>query len=62
MSIIGKFYKVKEAADLLNISEETLWRWIRFGKVRAIRLPSGRYRIPESEITKVLGWEAGPPA
>ncbi len=54
MSTNGKLLKVKEAAFLLNVSRQSVWKWIKEGKMSAVKLPSGRYRIPESEVVKVL--------
>ena len=39
---------------LLNVSRQALWKWIKQGKIQAVKLPSGRYRIPESEVVKIL--------
>ncbi|NHV61182.1 MAG: hypothetical protein HA492_07285 [Candidatus Verstraetearchaeota archaeon] len=36
-----------------------MWKWVKEGKVRAVRLPSGRYRFPESEIKRILGEGSG---
>ena len=49
-----KLLKISEVAKILNVSRHTILNWIREGKIRAIRLPSGRYRIPESEVRKIL--------
>ncbi|MHA1835151.1 MAG: helix-turn-helix domain-containing protein [Candidatus Baldrarchaeia archaeon] len=55
MSKFERFYRVKEVCEILRIDRRTLWKWIKEGKIRAIKLPSGRHRIPESEIRKILG-------
>lgn len=39
---------------MLQVSEETIWRWVRAGKTKAVRLPSGRIRIEESEIRRIM--------
>jgi len=46
--------KVSEVAKILNVSRHTVLNWIRKGKMKAIRLPGGRYRIPESEVRRIL--------
>lgn len=44
----------KEAAKELDITTMTLWRWIRDGKILAVKL--GRYKfIPKSEIERLRG-------
>ena len=43
-----------EVAEVLGVDRHTVVKWIKEGKIRAIRLPSGRYRIPESEVKKIL--------
>ena len=35
-----------EAAEILGVDRHTIVKWIREGRIRAVRLPSGRYRIP----------------
>jgi len=49
-----KLMKVSEVAKILNVSRHTVLNWIRKGKMKAIRLPGGRYRIPESEVRRIL--------
>jgi nitrogen PTS system EIIA component len=43
---------VKEAAELLNVSEKTIYRWIRQGVVPTIKL-QGQYRFDRAELE---GW------
>ena len=47
-------YSVRIAAeDYLQISRETLYAWIRAGKVRAVKTRSG-YEIPYAELHRLL--------
>ena len=48
---------VKEAAARLKLNPETIRRWIRDGRIRAVSLGSDRagFRIPESEVLRLLG-------
>ena len=50
----GRLLKIREAAVLLNVSRQALWKWIKQGKIEAVKLPSGQYRIPESEVVKMM--------
>jgi len=43
-----------EVAKLLGVDRHTVVKWIKERKIKAIKLPSGRYRIPESEVKKIL--------
>jgi len=43
-----------EVAEILGVDRHTVVKWIKEGKISAIRLPSGRYRIPESEVRRIL--------
>lgn len=50
----NKVYKPSELASLLNVSHQAVLKWIREGRVTAIRLPVRGYRIPESEVERVV--------
>ena len=47
---------VRQAAERLGTHQDTIRRWLRAGKIRG-KMPGGTklgYRIPESEITRLL--------
>ena len=54
MPSFEKQFTLKEAGLLLHREPQTLIRWIKGGTVKAARLPSGRYLIPESEVLRLL--------
>ncbi|MCD6357883.1 MAG: IS607 family transposase [Thermoproteales archaeon] len=49
----------REACKRLGISFITLKRWIYSGKIRAVKTPTGRWMIPESEIEKIISGREG---
>ena len=53
----GKIIKFKTVTELLDVSVKTLQRWDAQGKIQVVRTPSGRRRIPESEVHRILGVE-----
>ncbi len=52
-----EFLSQRDACRVLGISYVTLWRWIREGRIKVVRSPSGRYLIPRSEIDRLKGEE-----
>jgi len=49
-----KRIKIKDVADYCMVSKTTVRRWIESGKLRAIRLPSGHYRINRVDYRSFL--------
>lgn len=47
------FLSLKDLAQDLNVSYWAVWRWVRSGKVRCIRLPSGTLRVPREELERL---------
>ena len=45
---------VAEVAKALRVSKQTVRRWIKSGKIKVVRLPSGRYRLPQSDLQDIL--------
>jgi excisionase family DNA binding protein len=48
------YYTVAEAAQRLNVSHSTVWRWVRSGKLPAYRVGSRNIRIKQSELDKMV--------
>jgi excisionase family DNA binding protein len=46
--------KVKDVANQCMVSRTTVRRWIKGGKLPAIRLPSGHYRISLRDFRRFL--------
>src|SRR3954468_4559304 len=44
-----------EAARAISVSEDTLRRWDRVGKLGATRDSNNRRRVPESEVSRLSG-------
>ncbi|MBS7617278.1 helix-turn-helix domain-containing protein [Candidatus Bathyarchaeota archaeon] len=40
-------------AKRLQVSRRTVERWIVKGIIRAIKYPSGRFKVPESEVERI---------
>lgn len=52
-----KLYTVKEAASVVGVSTNTLYKYLDEGKIKAARGSAiqGRFRIPESALEEFLG-------
>ena len=48
----GEVYDAAQAADLIGIGYATLYRWIKSGKIIAVKL-AGRTLIPKSEVERL---------
>ncbi len=57
MSVISelseRLLRPREVCQKLGISYSTLSRWVREGRIKAIRTAGGKYRIPESEVRRI---------
>jgi excisionase family DNA binding protein len=49
-----KRIKIKDIASYCLVSKTTVRRWIESGKLRAIRLPSGHYRVTNVDYRSFL--------
>jgi len=47
-------YSVKDAAEMLKISKKTLFRWIKNGKVKAVKERNGYYSISQRELGHLM--------
>ena len=55
-----RLLKPREFCEVVGISYSTLKQWVREGRVRVCRTATGRWRIPYSEVERVLGLKPGP--
>jgi excisionase family DNA binding protein len=51
--ISERLLRPKEVCRRLGISYPTLCRWVREGRIKAIRTAGGKHRISESEIRRI---------
>jgi excisionase family DNA binding protein len=54
---VEKLYTVKEVAKILSVSQNTIWRWVREGKLKSIKLSNGATRFTEKDIQEFMGVE-----
>lgn len=50
-----KLYTASEAADMLQVHVNTVKNWHKDGKIKGVQVGTGWIRIPDSEITRILG-------
>ena len=50
-----RLLKPREFCKIVGISYSTLKQWVREGRVKPYRTTTGRWRIPYSEVERVLG-------
>ena len=51
---MDKLLTPKQVANKLSISEYTIWRYIKAGKLKAIKLTKRNFRIEEKDLTQFL--------
>ena len=54
-----RLLRPREFCEAVGISYKTFLRWVDEGRIRAVRTPSGRYRVPYSELERILRGEHG---
>ena len=54
-------YRLREAAELLGVSYQTLKLWIYQGKIRSVKTPGGHHRIAQQEVDRLLRRKAVKP-
>jgi len=56
---LREFYRVEEAANLLRISRNSVYRLIKRGELRAVQLGMRRTVIPAEEIERLAASAGG---
>ena len=49
-----KLLTPQEVADMLGVKRSTVWRWVRHGRLKVIKLTGRSYRIDEEDLKKFL--------
>lgn len=52
--MIQDYYSPKEAAKKLSVNIQTLRRYLREGKIKAVKVNNWRVRIPANELEKLI--------
>jgi len=50
---MAKMYRTSQVAALLGVTTSTVNRWIKAGKVKAMRTEGGHHRITEAEVDRL---------
>jgi len=45
-----RYLTIKDAAGMMRVSRQTIYGWIKNGKLKPVRTPGGRFRIPEDQL------------
>lgn len=54
-----KHYRDKDIAEAFGVSRNTVWRWVREGRLaEPVRLSPGCTRWPQSDVDKLAGKRA----
>lgn len=53
-------YTVKEVADILGYSTNSIYTFLKEKRIKGVRVGKGRFRIPDTEVSRLLG-EKGKP-
>jgi excisionase family DNA binding protein len=48
------FLTIPEAAAEFHVSESSVRRWVKNGRLKAIRLPSGRRKIRREDVNAIM--------
>lgn len=51
---LGKLYSVDKIAELLSVEEQTVYKWVREGKLRALKLAGTTLRVSETELERFV--------
>jgi len=49
-SDVERLFTLHEVAYMLGVSYWTVYRWVRSGKLKGVKVPSGRWRVPKSAL------------
>ncbi|NKI21476.1 helix-turn-helix domain-containing protein [Paenibacillus dendritiformis] len=47
---LGRLYSAEQVAELLNIEMVTCYKWLREGRIKAMKLSGSLWRIREADL------------
>lgn len=53
MALTPLAYSVRDIAELVRVSDRTVWRWIKAGELRSVKV-GGSVRVPAAEVEKLF--------
>lgn len=51
---LGKLYSVEIVAELLDVEEQTIRKWIKEGKLKSLKLAGTTLKIAETELERFV--------
>lgn len=48
-----KIYTKKEVADILGVSERTVWNYIKAGRLKAVKI-GGKWKVSDENLKKFV--------
>jgi excisionase family DNA binding protein len=51
---LGKLYSIEIVAELLDVEEQTIRKWIKEGKIKALKLAGTTLKVSETELEKFV--------
>jgi len=52
-----KYYTITEVSEMLSISRSFILKLINTGEIKGVKIAGRMWRIPESELRKLIGEE-----
>ncbi|HOL21603.1 MAG TPA: response regulator [bacterium] len=49
-----KFYTTGDIAEIFGVSRISAYKWVKSGKIKAFKVPGGRYRITKKTISEFI--------
>ena len=51
---MSRLLKISKVAEALGVCRESVWRYIRKGKLKAIKLSARNFRVEEKDLKRFL--------
>ncbi|HZG56677.1 helix-turn-helix domain-containing protein [Paenibacillus sp.] len=51
---LGRLYSAEQIAELLNIEMVTCYKWLREGRIKAMKLSGSLWRIREADLLEFI--------